>query len=173
MEQSKQVLIVDDAKETCLILSILLERWGYKPSVANNGIVALQMIREKNIQIVICDWVMPSMDGIELCEQLRSLNVGHYIYLILLTGKKEEEDVVVSLKAGADDFMTKPLNRHELKARLQSAERVITMENNLDLKNKTLHLQHEYMKQSYDQFLNKSQLDEREKLFEDAEMIVL
>jgi sigma-B regulation protein RsbU (phosphoserine phosphatase) len=173
MKQSKQVLIVDDTKETCLLLSILIERWGYIPIVADNGAEALQLINEKNIQLVICDWVMPNMDGIELCEQLRSSNIGHYIYLILLTGKKNKDDVVVSLKAGADDFMTKPINRHELKARLSTAERIISMENELEFKNKTLQLQHEYMKQSYDHLLNKAQLNEREKLFASAEVIVL
>jgi len=173
MKQSKQVLIVDDTKETCLLLSILLERWNYNPIVANNGTEALELIKEKSIQLVICDWVMPNMDGIDLCEQLRSSNLGYYIYLILLTGKKNKDDVVVSLKAGADDFMTKPINRHELKARLKSAERIISMENELEIKNKTLQLQHEYMKQSYDHFLNEAQLNEREKLFESAEVIVL
>ncbi len=132
--------------------------------MAHNGAEALNLIHEKIIQLIICDWVMPNMDGIELCEQLRSSNIGHYIYLILLTGKKNKDDVVVSLKAGADDFMTKPINRHELKARLYSAERIISMENELEFKNRTLRLQHEYMKQSYDHFLKQGTIERKRKI---------
>jgi len=132
------VLIAEDDILSCRALEEFLNKWGYKPTVAHNGKQAWEAFQEniKNIRldekralrIAILDWEMPGMDGIELCKKIRQLAKNRndiYIYIILLTGKDRQEEIIKGLSAGADDYITKPFDYMELRVRLKNAERVI------------------------------------------------
>ena len=144
------VLIVDDALDIRTYLSELMMEWGFKVFQASNGHEALQLVCKQKFQIVIVDWMMPEMDGLELCEQIRDSRLGYYVYMIMLTSRKFSNDLVASLSAGADDFISKPINPKELRARIRSAERVVGMEYAHTLKHDTLHTEHQNIKSSYE-----------------------
>jgi sigma-B regulation protein RsbU (phosphoserine phosphatase) len=144
------VLIVDDALEIRTYLSELMIHWGYQVFQASNGQEALQLVFKHKFQIVIVDWMMPEMDGLELCKQIRDSKLGYYVYMIMLTSRKFSNDLVTSLSAGADDFISKPINPKELRARIRSAERVVGMEHAHTLKHDTLHNEHQKIKSSYE-----------------------
>lgn len=122
------VLVADDDAISSLMVSRVLQRSGYHVVNAADGETALRMIEESEVRIVITDWQMPGLSGIELCRSLRQRDLGSYIYTILLTGSYHANHAVEALNAGADDFLTKPFNPAELIARVQVAERILSME---------------------------------------------
>jgi len=123
-----QVLIVDDSRLTLLTLKSLLTSAGYEVLTAMNGHEALRVIREQGCRLVITDWEMPIMDGIELCRAIRADSSIGYIYLVLLTGHGKLEEMVLGLSAGADDFIAKPYQPSEVLARIRSGERILSLE---------------------------------------------
>jgi diguanylate cyclase (GGDEF)-like protein len=125
-----KILIAEDDEITQLILQKLLEREGYKVILTNNGLEAWNVFQQKReeIDMVITDWLMPKMDGLELCKKIRNLDVSHYVYLIFITVRERREDVVIGLEAGADDYIPKPFDPHELLSRIRSGERVIEID---------------------------------------------
>jgi putative two-component system response regulator len=98
---------------------------GYEAVHAKNGFEALQVLRSGACKLVISDWEMPLMNGIELCRSVRSGDFGSYVYIIMLTGRDGEDDAVAGLEAGADEFITKPFRATELVARLRAGERIL------------------------------------------------
>ncbi|MCH9696692.1 MAG: response regulator [Gammaproteobacteria bacterium] len=166
-----KVLLVDDAIDVRLFVSKYLEQWGFEVKVAKNGIEALEHIKQFNIQLVISDWMMPEMDGIQLCNKLRTTDLGHYIYLIVLTSKSEQIDVVKGLSSGADDFITKPINIEILQARIYSAMRIIEMENKLKYMNDILMRQNTDIKKAYVQL--DANLQEIQHMIGNTEVVVL
>ncbi|MEE9413178.1 MAG: response regulator, partial [Methylococcales bacterium] len=146
-----KILFVDDAEDVKNYVSKVLKNYGYQVELASDGLEALQIIRQNKIQLVISDWMMPKMDGLQLCNELRSSDLGHYVYLILLTAKTDSNDLVEGLSAGADDFISKPINTKILKARIDSAIRIIEMENKLARANNLLQDQNEGIKSNYAQ----------------------
>ncbi len=126
-----RVLIAEDELFSRRFLQKTLESWGYQVVVAKDGAEALAFILEHDIRLVLADWMMPVMDGETLCKQIRKHDRPGYTYFIMLTAKQTHEDVVRGLKAGADDYLTKPFEPEELKARLRAGERVVTLENQL------------------------------------------
>ncbi|CUH79605.1 PP2C family protein-serine/threonine phosphatase [Tropicibacter naphthalenivorans] len=132
----RRVLIVDDSRLQLRIMSSMLNRWGFEVLQAESGPEALQICAEKEPDLVLSDWMMPGMDGLELCRQFRALKREGYGYFILLTSKSEKNEVAQGLDAGADDFLTKPVNAHELRARINAGERVVSMERQLSEKNR-------------------------------------
>lgn len=141
------VLIVDDSDAIRMYLYNALLGWKYNVFQAANGKEALDLIIANKIQILIVDWMMPEMDGLELCKQVRNTQLGHYVYLIMLTSR--ESETVTGLSAGADDFMAKPIKLNELQARMRSAERVLSLDNDHAKKHGTLQNEHEKMVSSY------------------------
>jgi putative two-component system response regulator len=125
---SLQILIVDDDEVSLEISRRTVERSGYRVQVARNGKEALEILREGRHRLVITDWVMPELDGIELCRAIRAGDYNGYIYVILLTSRGETKDIVAGLSAGADDFMTKPFDPAELRVRVRTGGRIIGME---------------------------------------------
>lgn len=170
-ESEIKILLVNDAEDVRNLISNILIHWGYEVEIASNGLEALQMIREQNIQLVISDWMMPEMDGIQLCKELRSTHFGHYVYLIVLTGKSKNNDLVTGLSAGADDFVSKPINKQILKARINSAIRIIEMENKLAPMNTLLKAQNEDIKTAYAQL--DTNVQEAQKMLGYTEVVVL
>ncbi len=166
-----KILLVDDAEDIRSYISNILENWGYTVEIAKNGHEALKIIQQMDIQLVISDWIMPEMSGLQLCKELRSSDLGHYVYLIVLTGKSKSDDLVEGLSAGADDFISKPIHIEILKARINAAVRIIDMENKLVRMNKLLKHQNEDIKFAYQQLDNNMQ--EAQRMLGNTEVVVL
>ena len=122
------VLIVDDNPIIQKMMSISLSKAGYEVASAENGRDALHKFEEKFYPIVITDWMMPEMDGVELCRAIRNLSLDRYVFIILLTSKDSKDDIIKGLEAGADDYLTKPVNQPELMARLNTGVRILKLE---------------------------------------------
>ncbi|WP_095587792.1 PP2C family protein-serine/threonine phosphatase [Actibacterium ureilyticum] len=131
----RTVLLVDDSRVQRRILKVLLVKWGYNVIEAGCGEEAMEICRHEPIDFIISDWVMPGMSGLDFCTQFRALDKGRYGYFIVLTSKSETDEVVHGLEVGADDFLIKPINAPELRARLLAGERVLVMEQELSAKN--------------------------------------
>jgi PAS domain S-box-containing protein len=122
-----RVLVVDDDRSIRLLLMSLLTKAGYLCSEAENGRQGLELARTELPDLMIVDWMMPEMDGIELIRRLRETESGRAIYILLLTGLDQEARLVEAFAAGADDFLSKPLNANVLTARLLAGQRVVTL----------------------------------------------
>ncbi len=134
-----KLLIVEDARDQRMMLSAILKKKGHHVLEAEDGVKALAVLKaHPDIRIVISDWMMPEMDGIELCKAVRDHDFGRYLYFILLTGKTERDSLVEGINAGADDFVSKPVNFDELDARLKSGIRIVELERDLEDKNQAL-----------------------------------
>ena len=114
------------------LLVSLLERSGHEVLTARNGKEALAIALEKSPQMVVTDWMMPEMDGLELCKQLRRMEAGRKLYILILTGRAEEERIVEAFDAGADDYIVKPFNPRLLSARIKPGVRVILLQEDND-----------------------------------------
>ena len=118
-----KVLIADDEAVSRRLLQATLKRWGYDVLVASDGCEALQALQVPDgPKLVIFDWMMPGLDGIQLCREVRARQQEPYTYILLLTGKRHQQDVVEGLSAGADDYITKPFDPQELKVRLRAGK---------------------------------------------------
>lgn len=122
------VLIVEDSLIYRRLLSRTLTQWGYIVSEAENGVAALEILSSQPISMVISDWDMPEMDGLTLCQTIRNRQFGHYVYVILLTARENAGDLTQGFDAGADDFLSKPVEQDELRARLHAGVRILTLE---------------------------------------------
>lgn len=129
---AKSIVIVDDSRSFLRIFEAMLNSWGYKVYSAKNGHEALALIESEQPDFVLTDWDMPGMNGIELCEQVRIQRSNAYTYIIMITGYATRDDLLHSLKVGADDFMTKPVNPGELKVRLKTAQRIADLHTGLE-----------------------------------------
>jgi sigma-B regulation protein RsbU (phosphoserine phosphatase) len=130
------VLIVDDSRAQRKILQMQLTRWGYDVTEAASGDEALALCLGQDFDIVLSDWMMPGMSGLEFCKAFRNLPREGYGYFILLTSKSEKTEVADGLENGADDFLTKPVSADELRARLRAGERILGMQDELVEKNR-------------------------------------
>jgi diguanylate cyclase (GGDEF)-like protein len=136
-----KVLIAEDDVISCRVLEDKLASWGYDVLSARDGAEAWEMLLEdadrpkkpgeESIRVAVIDWEMPRMDGVELCRKIRSTSLSKeksYIYVILLTGRNHQDDIITGLSAGADDYITKPYNHMELEVRLLNGQRIIQLE---------------------------------------------
>lgn len=123
-----KVLIVDDDDLALEALHQMLTRAGYEVVNRTNGVEALEELQAGECRLVVSDWMMPEMDGVELCRQIRKQDLPGYVYIILLTGRDRKEDIIDGLTAGADDFVTKPFEPAELLARIRIGERILSLE---------------------------------------------
>ena len=140
MKKDFEIMLVEDSRTQALKFQIMLESHGYHVTVAQNGLEAMNMLLNSQTSIVISDWIMPEMDGSELCRAIRKHDFGNYVYIILLTAKDSKNDIIEGLEAGADDYLTKPVDDAELIARLTTAERVVRLESSLKKRNKEIAL---------------------------------
>ena len=128
-----KVLIAEDEAISSRALEKSIKDWGYKTVIAKNGKKAWEAIKKDNIRLAILDWMMPGMNGVELCRKVRQEfqeKKSKYVYIILLTGRDQQGDIITGLSAGADDYITKPFSFLELRVRLQNGERIIDLEDN-------------------------------------------
>jgi sigma-B regulation protein RsbU (phosphoserine phosphatase) len=140
-----RVLIADDDPISRHLLQRTLQLWGYEVTVARDGTEAWRSIEERDFPLVISDWVMPGIDGLELVRRIRSNPRPGYVFVILLTAHTNKGEVVEGLAAGADDFVTKPFDRDELRVRLRTGERVLRLEQALLEQNRILRERNEEM----------------------------
>jgi two-component system, NtrC family, sensor kinase len=123
-----KVLIADDDPVSRKLLQSYLQKWGCEVTAAQDGAEAWSCFERDEFNVVITDWMMPELDGVELVRRIRAGPRSHYVYLILLTAKGQKEDLVEGMDAGADDFLTKPFDRDELRVRLRAGERIVELE---------------------------------------------
>lgn len=132
------VLVVDDSKLQRKIITANLKNWGFHIFEAEDGRQALDICKTETIDMVISDWIMPEMNGLEFCQEFRKLTRDTYGYFILLTSKSEKDEVALGLEMGADDFLSKPVNSGEFHARIRAGQRVLEMEHALVEKNEAI-----------------------------------
>lgn len=125
-----KMLIADDDPITRHLLAGTLTRWGYDVVSCSDGQQALNVLLEDQIKLAILDWEMPEMNGIEICRHIRTL-AGSQPYIVLLSARNTQLDVIAGLEAGADDFVRKPFDAGELRARLKTGMRIIELEKSL------------------------------------------
>ena len=126
-----KVLIAEDDAVSRLLLRRSIEQLGHECLVAEDGDAAWELFRQHEVDVVLSDWMMPGLDGLELCRRVRAHPRQTYAYFILLTALDGKQYLLTGLEAGADDYLTKPLDRDELRARLQTAARVTTLQRQL------------------------------------------
>ncbi len=131
----RRVLVVDDSRVQRRILTLMLKRWGFDVVEAENAEEGLALCDTFQPDFIISDWMMPGMSGLEFCSAFRASVRCSYGYFILLTSKSEKAAVASGLESGADDFLTKPVNGDELRARINAGARILSMEEELKAKN--------------------------------------
>jgi diguanylate cyclase (GGDEF)-like protein len=129
--EKPRVLIVEDDQMSQTLLMSALKKEGYESAVARNGQEAIDRYSQEFYPIIITDWIMPEMDGLELCRLIRSMKIDRYIYIIVLTGRNTRTQLVQGLEAGADDYIVKPFHQSELRVRLKGACRILDLESSL------------------------------------------
>ncbi|MEE4239296.1 MAG: SpoIIE family protein phosphatase [Anderseniella sp.] len=144
------VLVVDDSGLQRRILTASLVKWGYRVTEAHSGQDALAICQSDPPDLVLSDWMMPGMDGLEFCKAFRDLPREDYGYFILLTSKSGKEEVALGLDCGADDFLTKPVNPAELRARISAGTRIIDMQRQLSEKNRLVGSTLQQLQKLYD-----------------------
>lgn len=128
----KRVLVAEDERLQRTLVARYLRSWGYEVEFAKDGIEALARIESGTAPtLMVFDWEMPGHTGVELCKKVRQLMVGKPVYIIMLTARHSQEDVVVGLQAGADDYVAKPFLAEELRARLRNGERILSLQRSL------------------------------------------
>src|SRR5438270_540546 len=134
-----QILVAEDNPVFQSMLKNMLGKWGYEVVLADNGERAWQLLQsDKAPPLAILDWMMPGLDGVEVCRRIRLAAQQRYVYVILLTAKTEQKDLVEGMDAGADDYVTKPFNTHELRVRLRAGRRILDLQEQLLLAQEAL-----------------------------------
>ena len=127
-----RVLIADDDNSARFYLEIMLKKWGYEVVVAKDGFQAWQILESPSSpRLAVLDWMMPGLNGVKICQRIRQIDHGRQLYLLLLTAKGNKEDIVRGLQAGADDYVTKPVDRDILRARIMVGERIVSLQKDL------------------------------------------
>ena len=138
MNEDIEVLIIEDSQTQALRMRLILEEHGYRVTVATNGLEGINLFQERFFPIVITDWVMPEMSGIEFCRAVREQELDGYVFIILVTARGFKDDTLTGLHAGADDYLVKPVDPAELLARLHTGRRIIKLERTLKMQNEEI-----------------------------------
>ncbi len=127
-----RILIAEDDPVSRHMLESFLKKWGFEVSVTHDGVQAWQALQQEGApQLCVVDWMMPGMDGIEVCRKVRERGSHPYVYIILLTAKDQKRDVIEGIESGADDYLVKPFDAHELRARLRAGKRILDLQQEL------------------------------------------
>ncbi len=142
-----KILVAEDDRLTRTKIEAYLQEWGHEPVSVANGALAWQMLQRQDFPLILTDWQMPEMDGLELLNRIRDQKnpPGGFRYAILLTGKSDKADLVRGMDAGADDFISKPFDKDELRVRIRAGERTVRLERELNAKNAKLKLSNDRM----------------------------
>jgi two-component system chemotaxis response regulator CheY len=130
--------VADDDPVSRHLVEKILARFGHDPLVAKDGEEAWKILKESRPQLVVADWMMPEINGLELCRRVKSGDYPGYVYIILLTSKHDKTDVVRGMDAGANDYLVKPFDADELWARIRAGERIVRLEQELAERNRLL-----------------------------------
>ncbi|MBN2298755.1 MAG: response regulator transcription factor [Deltaproteobacteria bacterium] len=142
-----KILIAEDSVTTRKILEDLLGQWGYTFISATDGNEALRILESDEApNLAILDWIMPGIEGIEVCRQIRKKKKSSALYSILLTAKVKNEEIIEGLEAGADDYIVKPFEKGELRARIRAGQRVIELQLELAARIKELQAAQSHIK---------------------------
>src|SRR5579863_9485693 len=132
LNTKKRILIAEDDPVSRRLLEVFLVKWGFEVDIATTGTEALQLLDRMDApRLAILDWMMPGMEGTQVCQRVRQRTDRQYIYILLLTARSQKEDLLEGLGAGADDYLTKPFDPQELEARLQVGRRIMDLQDNL------------------------------------------
>jgi two-component system cell cycle response regulator len=127
-----KALIAEDNPGFRLALEKMLKKWGYDVVAAANGLEAWEILRSPDPpRLAILDWMMPELDGLEVCRRVRELNREPYIYILLLTAKDSPAELIEGMEAGADDYLRKPVDTHELRVRVRAGRRIVDLQQEL------------------------------------------
>jgi len=128
----RKLLVAEDNPVFQAMLRNLLTRWGYDVIIVADGLEAWKLLESDDPpRLALLDWMMPGLDGVEICRRLRDMQREPYVYVLLLTARTENSDLVEGMDAGADDYLTKPLKPHELRVRLRAGRRIIELQEQL------------------------------------------
>ncbi len=137
-----RVLAAEDNPVFQTMLRSMLGKWGYEPIIARDGLEALAVLDANDApRLAILDWMMPGLDGVEICRRVRGAAREPYIYILLLTARTESQDLVVGMEAGADDYLKKPVVAHELRVRLRAGRRILDLQTELMAAREALRIQ--------------------------------
>lgn len=134
------ILIVDDDENITSLLKSYLIQWGHLVTSLHNAEEAISSLKKSTFDILICDWMMPGMNGIELIQNIRETLLDNYLYIILLTSLEGKDSLIKGLEIGADDFISKPFLKEELKVRIHAGARIIKLQRELENKNEHFRL---------------------------------
>lgn len=124
-----KILVAEDDPISRELMRVYLGRWGYEPLLLQNGAEALaQLIAPDAPMLAILDWMMPEKDGLQVCREVRAANLQRPLYIILLTAKSAKDDLLQGFEAGADDYVTKPFEPSELRARVRAGVRIVELQ---------------------------------------------
>ncbi|MBY7730059.1 MULTISPECIES: PP2C family protein-serine/threonine phosphatase [Vibrio] len=147
----KDILLVDDNRTILIYMSSVLKKRGYRVHTASGGEKALELLASNNdIQLVLSDWMMPGMNGLELCRELKSQDYNRYIFFVLLSSKGDEASIINGIDAGADDFIDKKTSIDELDARVRAGFRTLALHNEVVDKNTELDKAYDTIKRDLD-----------------------
>ncbi len=144
------ILVVDDDPTIRLLLGSILRKWEYRVVEAADGREAQDLLRDQHIPLVLCDWNMTEVTGVQLCRWIRSNTTTPYTYFILLTGRNDKESLIEGMEAGADDFLVKPIDSQELRVRIRAGERVLLLQQQLAERNRVLEQINKELQAQYD-----------------------
>jgi len=131
-ETSTRIVIAEDDPVSRRVLEVFLIKRNYDVVAVSNGTDALRALEEKGSpRLAVLDWMMPGMEGVQVCEQIRKQKEHPYIYILMLTARSQKEDLLRGLEAGADDYLTKPFDPQELHARLKVGQRILDLQDHL------------------------------------------
>lgn len=140
-----KILVVDDDTLARTMAAVLLRNCGHEVLETCDGEAAWQILQREDIRLVVSDWMMPQVTGVDLCRRIRGASFDHYVYVILCTSKGEKADFIEGMDSGADDFMVKPITIEDLRVRVRAGERVLNLERTLALKNHELQTAYEHI----------------------------
>jgi len=126
-----KVLVAEDDPVTLRLLEATLRKWGYDVIGVRTGKEAEEVLLGKGARLAICDWMLPEISGPELCRRIRRAEGGSFIYIIILSARDRKEDLLEGLRAGADDYLTKPFDRQELEVRIRAGQRLLDLQQDL------------------------------------------
>lgn len=128
----RKILIAEDDPVSRRLLEVFLARWGYQVAVAASGTEALDILdRTDAPRLAVLDWMMPGLEGVQVCRKIRERKDRPYIYILLLSARTQKEDLLLGLESGADDYLSKPFDAQELRARLHVGQRILQLQDGL------------------------------------------
>src|SRR6204780_3486042 len=132
VKPKKRVLIAEDDPVSCHLLKSFLVKWDYDVAVVTDGMAALEILEgDDTPRLAVLDWMMPGMEGVQICQRIRERKDRPYVYVLLLSARSQEQDLLRGLELGADDYLTKPFDAQELRARLHVGGRILNLQDDL------------------------------------------